>query len=156
MWKATSSAPKPLRNSLYLSLRLLSVGRHCKQHAYRLEPWPDELTFQTPEGKLIDVELDNYVPHILSSCSPLPIDEEQKRIQCVPAFTPSAGKHADSLEDNDDEELKHASACQPAEQIRSGTPNDPSLKSVGGVSPSATETLEAPVAEAPSIIKTEP
>ena len=54
------------------------------------------------------------------------------RIQCVPAFTPSAEKQADTLEDDDDRQF--ASACEPVEQVRSGTPTeDPELLKSEGV-----------------------
>ena len=117
-----------------LSLRLLSVGRRCKQHGYRFcwEPWADEPTFQIPEGKLIDVEVDNYVPHILSSCSPPSSNKERCRVKCVPGLAPAwAEKQAGALEDDD--ELQLASACENAEAVRSGTSTAPELKSEGGL-----------------------
>ena len=64
----------------------------------------------------------------------------------MPAFAIMAEKYADTLEDN--EELQHASTCEPVDPVRSDTPTeDPVLKSEGAV-----ETPEAPVAESPSII----
>ena len=62
-----------------------------------------------------------------------------------------AEKYADTLEDDD--ELRFASACEPAEPVCRGTPTENSeLSSEGG-----TETPKAPVADFPSIIiETEP
>jgi hypothetical protein len=106
----------------------LTVGRRCVEHGYHFEwkPWEHAPTFTTPEGKSLQLGVDNFVPFMRAMTSAAD-DSTTRRVTCMPAkaITTTTDSEDNYKDNNNDSDAKKGDGLVPVPTEIPGDPKPP-------------------------------